>query len=233
MDNYTVYYTYRLFVTGNTFSYNNNGVHCGYINSKGFENISNKIINLKFSNVDDFKFMDNTGNIGFLADTMHVLVQIVTSGGQIRGDKWKVYDVTNQISGHTVGNVIIKENLVSTIFEIKLNDYTSKSYYDISYLNYPLSGDTETLCFGDEEYMIGNVDTLIGATAHTMDIQLTLPTNRFNYSTNKTWTQGSSVFVTEIGIYDSNYNLVGIGVFNKPVKKNSKTSRTFVFEIDF
>ena len=41
------------------------------------------------------------------------------------------------------------------------------------------------------------------------------------------------VYITEIGIYDTNKNLVAIGKLNDPVAKDATISRTIVFAIDF
>ena len=56
---------------------------------------------------------------------------------------------------------------------------------------------------------------------------------QFNSTTNPTWDSVSSVYATEVGIYDSNGNLVAIGKFNDPVEKNSNIARTIEFAIDF
>ena len=57
--------------------------------------------------------------------------------------------------------------------------------------------------------------------------------HQFNGSVNPTWTSGSDgkilnsdmqgnpqTFITNIGLYDANYELVAIGTLSKPVQKN-------------
>ena len=50
--------------------------------------------------------------------------------------------------------------------------------------------------------------------------------------TNETWDGTSSVEITEIGLYDTNKNLVGIAKFNNPISKDSTIARTLVFALD-
>ncbi|MFW5847335.1 MAG: hypothetical protein ACOCVF_00250 [bacterium] len=256
MDKYRAYFTYRLYLNDSgylpapTTSIQSKPVHCNYINMKEFDSLTNKFLYLKFPDEDEFKFMSLSGNTGFVADTMQILVQIVPPNEELKSYKWKIFDVTQQILDQTsqTAGLIDKANLVATVFEIKLSDYlTNPEYfpYKLNYepeeddpdigidLNYPNELNPDDLSFGDEEYLIGNVEADIGATAYTTDLQLTLPTQTFNYSTNKTWTEGNDVYVSEIGLYDSEDNLVGIGKLNRPILKNNETSRTFVFEIDF
>jgi len=236
--NYKVYFTYRLSVVNpSNDDFVTNPIHCNYINVKELETIKNKFIFLKFPNEDEFKFMNNSsGNTGFYADKMEIIMQIVPPNANLVSDKWVIFDVTDKIENHTVGNLINKTDLVNTVFEIKIFDYvSSENYYNIDYLYYPTKyeNDVDKLCFGDEEYLIGNIETDIGATAYTTDIPLSLPTEEYNFTTNKTWTEGNDIYITEIGIYDENRKLVAIGKLNRPVLKNNKTTRTFVFEIDF
>jgi len=89
------------------------------------------------------------------------------------------------------------------------------------------------LSFGDETYFFGVVETEIKADVYTTDISINLPLNEFNTSTNSTWDGNSKVYISEIGIYDSDKNLVAIGKLNNPVPKDSTISRTIVFAIDF
>jgi hypothetical protein len=79
----------------------------------------------------------------------------------------------------------------------------------------------------------GDVETEIKADVYTTDLSINLPLNEFNSSNNLTWDGVSKVFISEIGLYDSNKNLVAIGKLNDPVPKDATISRTIVFAIDF
>ena len=89
------------------------------------------------------------------------------------------------------------------------------------------------MCFGDASYFFGNVTSKIKADVYTTDISINLPLNEFNSTTNSTWNGIETVYITEIGIYDSNKNLVAIGKLNDPVAKDATISRTILFAIDF
>ena len=121
------------------------------------------------------------------------------------------------------------------VFKVPLSGYNSYPKYDLSYLNYPsaLSADDNKLCFGDEMYFLGNVTADIHADVFTTDPQIELSQNEFNSSTNATWDGISPVAITEIGIYDSNKNLVAIGKLNDPIIKDFTIARTITFAIDF
>ena len=87
--------------------------------------------------------------------------------------------------------------------------------------------------FGDEEFFFGNVESDIEAVVLTTDIPIYLPPDEFNTSTNKTWEENLDVYVSEVGIYDEEDNLVAIGKLNDPIRKAQGISRTIIFGFDF
>lgn len=253
LTGYTAYITYMLESTsGNTENISFGGaIHCNYIKKINLDNISSNEINIKFNSTDDFKFL-NTGGTGFngvLIDKISMIAQIVdnsefTNVNDIKpaSDKWRKYDVTQQIadkfSGFTVGNLIKPINLVNIVFKLPVVDYFNAPQYTLDYLSYPSIDNIGTdlnkpLTFGDEEYFIGNVSTDIAAIAYTLDLEINLLGNEFNSSNNSTWGGNSDVYISEIGLYDDDNNLVAIGKLNKPIKKNSNTAKTIAFQIDF
>lgn len=218
-------------------------IHCNYIQKLETDNLSGKALNLYFSSADDFMFLAHTGTTngtGFTATRIYALIQIIS---EICGEdnpnvtpdpaKWMKYDLTDQILNHVIGQPIKKENLVNTLFKVDLNQ--TVPYYDLSYLDYPtsLSNDNNKLCFGEEAFFFGNVETDIKATVYTTEIPIVLPLNQYNSTTNPTWDGMSNVYITEIGIYDENNNLVAIGKLNTPISKDSGIARTILFALDF
>lgn len=239
MNNYTVFVTYALVPTGNTGGYNQS-IHCNYIKSLEIEtdNLSIQEISLNFSNSDDFKFLSSDASLGtgFTANRLWMLIQTGVTSTTLEPDSssWRVYDVTEQISGYTPNQLITPADLTNVVFKTPLLKFNEKSIYDLSYLNYPSFNQTNDLCFGDEDYFLGNVSATIKAYVYTMDISINLPLNEFNSSDNLTWNNDyDKVFISEIGIFDSNKNLVAIGKLNDPVAKDATISRTIVFAIDF
>lgn len=84
-----------------------------------------------------------------------------------------------------------------------------------------LPGITSTgLTFGDEEFLLGNVITDIKATIYKSLMICNVLPNKFVTSTNPTWNVNQDkVQFSEIGIYDSDNDLVAIGKFSQPLKR--------------
>jgi hypothetical protein len=235
MIGYTVFFTYR-FLTDTSFGYSD-AVHCNYINSLQIPSVLNNEVNLYFTSVNDFKFLASV----YGATKMQILLQVIdnstyndlTSVTPI-SDEWKIYDVTDQIRNYVAGIQITGINLVATVFKLPLNIYNSKANYNLEYMNYsaPLKNDS-TLNFGDEEVFLGNVTTSIEAIAHSTEIDIHLPLDEFNTSTNKTWDGLAPLMISEIGIYNADHELVAIAKLNNPISKDSTLARTLVFGIDF
>lgn len=241
-EGYTAYVTYMLVPeTGTTNGYGySDAIHCNYINKIVFDNLINKEFNIYFENSEEFKFLSTSGGTGFTAHKLIVLAQLIDNKNYMSlndvkpsPDKWKMFDVTDQVSGYTSGKLLTPQQLSSNVFRIPVGLYNLAPYYDLDFLNYPLSGNTDILCFGDETYFYGNVETSIEAIAYSTDLAINLPLNQFNSTTNPTWDQESEVYITEIGLYDENKNLVGIAKLNDPIPKDSTISRTIVFGLDF
>lgn len=250
---FTAFMTYMLvpennITTGITQGYGySKAIHCNYIKKIFFNDLTNKEFNIFFDNVDDFKFLSISGGSGFTAHYLIVLAQLVDNSlfdsiddvKPLLNEKWKIFDVTNQIVGYQSGQTLSGEDICSTVFRVPISQYYIAESYDLNYLNYPqiITGSTDNnlLCFGDETYFMGNVTTSIEAVAYTMDLAINLPLNQFNTSNNVTWdsTLDNQVFISEIGLYDENKNLVGIAKLNDPIPKDDTISRTIVFAMDF
>lgn len=245
---YTAFMTYMLAsksgaTDGNGYT---TAIHCNYVNSIQFPDLVNKEFNIYFEDVNEFKFLTTSGATGFSAHNIYVLTQLInnkpySSINDIKPDpsKWVSFDVTDQVIGYVSGVTISAEQLTSNVFRIPIDQYQLKynneDFYDLSYLSYPASGTTEPLCFGDETYFMGNVSTSIEAIAYTMDLAINLPLDQYNSSNNATWDSelDEHVYITEIGLYDVDKNLVGIAKLNSPIPKDKSISRTIVFGLDF
>lgn len=240
MNSYTIYTTYALLPTGNTSGYGT-AIHCNYINSMQLttNDISIQEVRLNFQNVDDFKFLSSDVNdgTGYTVSRIYMIVQVVQNVENIttkpNSSNWKYLDVTNQVTGYTGSGFLTANQLKSVVFKMPLNNYNGYANYNLTYLQYPSNTQTSQLCFGDETYFFGNVTTDIKSDVYVIDLSINLPLNEFNSTDNLTWDGSSKVYITEVGIYDSNKNLVGIGKLNNPVPKDATISRTIVFAMDF
>ena len=248
IQRFTVYVTYFLENTV-TVGYMD-AIHCNYVNRFEFDDIANQEVNIFFTNSNDFKFISPSRDVGtgFVVDRICMMVQIVSNTlistnpdvyveNKPQSHLWKCFDVTNQIISHTIGDPLTPNKLTNSVFKVALNDFnTIGNSYSLGYLNYPQNSELNALGFGDEEIFLGNVDTEIEASVYTTDLTINLPLNEFNSSTNPTWngeSQDNSVYITEIGIFNEEMELLGIGKFNNPLKKNNQISRSIVFNIDF
>lgn len=250
MSGNTAFISYILIpTTGLTAGNYSQTIHCNYIKKidLGTTNPNIQEISLNFPDESDFKFLssDVSENTGFTANNIHAIVQVVSNAAfdsfdDVKPDStlWKQVDITSQVTGYTASTsfFLTPANLTSVVFKISLLQYDTPSIfmeYNLDYLNYPSSSQIENLVFGDATYFFGNVSTKIKADIYTTDISINLPLNEFNSSTNKTWDGVETVFISEIGIYDSNKNLVAIGKLNDPVAKDATIARTIVFALDF
>ena len=238
MREYVIFTTYMLSYSGIDVIYPKS-IHCNYVNNISIktDNINIQELKLNFNNVEDFKFLSSNVSSGYTSNNISIIFQIVEKLDDIEpkpiSSNWKIFDVTNQISGYTASNPISKEQLTNTIFRIPLNQYESYADYNLNYLNYPSNGQQNALSFGDETYFFGCVTTQIKADVYSTDLSINLPLNEFNSTTNSTWDSVSKVYISEVFIYDENKNLVAVGKMNNPVPKDSSISRTIVFALDF
>jgi hypothetical protein len=205
------------------------------------DNLPIQDVLMNFSGATSFKFLSNDifSGIGYTAHKIFALIQTgltsTTGVTKAYANKWKKVDVTKYVTDYSSGSTFLltPAQMVSAVFRIPLNIYASYEDYDLSYLNYPSSGSTSNLSFGDETYFLGNVTTEIHADVYSTALSITLPMDEFNSSTNLTWDENSKIAITEIGIYDANKNLVAIGKLNDPIDKDSSIERTILFAIDF
>lgn len=239
----TIFVTYVLVPTGQTAGDGyEQGVHCNYIKKIESTQVNPYIteVNISFNDVNDFKFMSDGNGLhtGYTVNRIHAIVQIVDNTHFDTFDDvkpnpatWKYMDITDQIVGYS--GVLTPELMMNQVFKVSLYNYDSLPIYNLDYLNYPSISQQDSLSFGASTYFFGNVSTHIKADVYTTDISINLSLGEFNSSTNKTWDGSETVYISEVGIYDSNMNLVAIGKLNDPVAKDSNIARTLVFELDF
>lgn len=248
----TVFVTYQFegttYGTNKSYGYST-PIHCNYIEKIETESLTNSTISLIFDK-NEFPFLTNPSGIttgqngyGWTAYKLNALIQIVNATGDTAipdSSAWKIIDITDQTEGWVSGQSLQKTGITTTLYSITTQEYNAAPTYDLSYLNYPTSGQTiptgsnnYRLAWGEEVFFFGNVKADIKATAYTTDIPIVMPLNQFNSTTNPTWDKTTPVSVSEVGIYDTDGNLVAIGKLNNPISKDSSIARTILFAIDF
>ena len=130
---------------------------------------------------------------------------------------------------------ITQDAITGTTFQITTDNYnpsTGVTYYNLGpILSLPLNGQTNQLNFGDEFYFYGNLETDITATIYEMNYLINLNRNQFTNTSNPTWTKGTKSYVTEIGLYDSNYDLIVVSKLQSPELRQG--IQQFVVKLDF
>lgn len=223
-------------------------IHCNYIQKVETDSIVNKTINFIVPDGSLFPFLKDAFEIqpgfngfGWNANKLYALVQIVNGTGSTaiaNPALWRIIDVTSQLENYETfsGSTIpVAAFNASTIITIGVQDVINAPIYDLSYLNVPsnLSSDDNKLTFGEEAFFFGNVKTDFQAIAYTTEIPAVLQLNEYNSTTNPTWDQESPVTISEMGIFDDNNNLVGVGKLNNPIEKSATIYRTILFSVDF
>ena len=221
--------TYRLDSTGFTDS-----LHCNYYSviqgpSTGCT-IESQNVAVRFGN--EFPFLSEGALSGYSANSFKILCQIVSGNTQPSPTAWKEIDFTSEISGTSVNGYLTVSGLTGNTFQITNTLYSSASTYNLAnYIDIPENGYPEILNFGDEYYFYGNLETDITATIYEMRYLINLGRNQFTNTSNPTWLSGTTSYVTEIGLYDSNYDLIVISKLQSPELRQG--IQQYVVKLDF
>jgi hypothetical protein len=234
-DTQRMWVTYRLDSTGFT-----NSLHCNYYSvitgpSTGCTTESQNVA-VRFGNefpyLSDGSFADFVLT-GFSANSIKLICQLVVGDAQPNPTLWKEIDVTNEISASTINGYLTVSGLTGTTFQITPDLYNNSgvTYNLANYIDIPQNGQSEILNFGDEYYFYGNLETDISATIYEMKYLINLGRNQFTNTSNPTWTSGTTSYVTEIGLFDSNKELMVISKLQSPQLRQG--IQQFVVKLDF
>jgi hypothetical protein len=232
-----LYVTYRLDNTNDILA---DSLHCNYYTVLSADtSVTANTQNAAVRFGPEFPFLNpNFGSnfTGFTANSMKLIVQMVTGDTKPSPTGWYEIDVTSEFSGSTVGGYLTQSGLTGTTLQIDLASYqaalTGNSDYNLGeYIRLTPLNSPEILNFGDEYYFYGNFTTDITATIYEMKYLITLGRNQFTNTSNPTWTSGTTAYVTEIGLYDSNKDLIVISKLQSPEKRQG--IQQYVVKLDF
>ena len=235
-----MYVTYRLdSVTGsNGDSGITNSLHCNYYSSiigpdSGCTESSQNVA-VRFGS--EFLFLNPSGTTsltGFSANSFKILCQLVTGDTRPSATAWREIDLTSELTGTTSPDgSLTMSGLTGTTFQINVSNYNSAPIYYLSdYIDLTPNNSPDILNFGDEYYFYGNIETDITATIYEMKYLITLGRNQFTNTSNPTWTSGTTSYVTEIGLYDSNKDLIVISKLQSPELRQG--IQQYVVKLDF
>ena len=170
---------------------------------------------------------------GFYADTFQVICQKVIGTGRPDPDEWKIIDFTPQISATTINGYLTVDSLTATTFTITEENYAAADDYNLNDFIplVPNGTTTPSLNFGDEYYFYGSLETDIQATIYEMKYKVNLGQAEFQSTSNPTWTKGTNSYITEIGLYDSDMNLMIVSKLQSPVLRQG--IQQFLVKFDF
>ena len=209
-------------------------LHCNYYTSvQPIDSVTANTQNVAVRFGDEFTFMSQQQFSGYSATSMKLLCQIVTGDTRPSSTAWREIDVTTAM---TLSNGYITMNgITGTTFQITTDNYyptTGATYYNLGpILDLPENGQTGQLNFGDEFYFYGNLETDITATIYEMKYLVNLGRNQFTDTSNPTWTKGTKSYVTEIGLYDTNKDLIVISKLQSPELRQG--IQQYVVKLDF
>jgi hypothetical protein len=246
--NKTMYLTYAL---DNT---NGSGLTptlpCQYYIKVTNSSSSSKDVSFKIEDVDLLPYMRQKESLvydgaGFYATNFKLVYQIV-DGQNTRPNpsSWKAYDFTTTAITQTVGGTInpyLLETQTPTTAGFTINaalNSGATTYDIISSLSMAPNSNSSILQFGDERFFYGNLETYIGATIYKTIFDIRVNSSEYNLTTNPTRsTQASTnpapIRVSELGIYDSNRNLVIVGKLSEPVSLIAGNTIMFEMSLDF
>jgi hypothetical protein len=236
-SNETMFVTYR-FSNSSAFT---NSLHCNYyVKIEGPNNICNpsdsENVGVRFGG--DFPCLtgySNTYTNGFFGEKIEILCQKVPTGQRPNSDDWRIIDMTSVVSANTVNGYITKDVLTGATFVITkdLYDAAATPTYNLDdYITISTLGNTGVqLNFGDEYYFYGALETDIQATIYEMVCKVNLSNTQFLTPSNPTWNTTTKPYLTEIGLYDYNKNLMIVSKLQSPVPRQG--IQQFVIKLDF
>lgn len=157
---------------------------------------------------------------------------------------WKVYDFTTtsltSVANQTI-NPTSLENQTPTANGFVLTNAigSASTTFDITVpLSMAPNTNSDLLQFGDERFFYGNFNTFIGATIYKTLFDIRINSSQFTKTTNPTRSQQAStnppdIKVSEVGVYDSNSNLVVIGKLSEPVRLLAGNTIMLELSLDF
>ena len=210
---------------------------------------SAKDVSFKINETDMLPYMrkkeTTTDGYGFYAYKFKLLYQTVTdSMDRPDPSAWKEYDFTTTAitggAGETIDPKLLEnQSPLATGFVLdKLKNNVATTFDLISLLNLPANVSPEKLQFGDERFFYGNLSTYIGATIYKTIFDIKVNSGEYAATTNSTrslntTTNPPNIKVSEVGIYDTDKNLVCIGKLSTPVALANGNTIMLELSMDF
>ena len=233
-DSESLFLTYRLDSTGFT-----NSLHCNYYskisgNDQSLLPGASDII-VRFGN----EFPSLVSNIsttpsGFTANNFKLLAQKVPSGTTRPSvTQWREIDMFSQISATTSSGYLTLNSLTGVTYQITKDLYDNAPIYNLNdYISLPVLNQTgQTFNFGSDYFFFGNIQTDIQATIYVMNFLVNLGQTQFFDSSNPTWNNTVPPYITEVGLYNADKELMVISKIQSPEKRQG--IQQYPIKLDF
>lgn len=247
-------------LSSNTFGYAP-VIHCNYVQRiSGFTDgngysryLSTKFPPYSFPYLRGANDVSTYSGTGWSCNKVQLLMAKVDNEddrgiGYVPTNSWKaISDLTiggnGILSGSQSSAMVEPTELMGHQFIISNEDYVSGSTYDLSVHHPGFFTHTDYngpeydlgLTYGNETLFPGIIKTVMAATVFKTTWKVVAMDTDFNGSLNSTF-NGSvnhSTYITEIGIFDDQQQMVGIAKPTWPIKKNQARYLTFELEFDF
>jgi len=220
---------------------------CQYFAKLKNNTTGDRDVQFRINGIDNLPYMRKTekggyDGRGFYANELKIIYQIVDEDiDRPTSDSWNVLDftTTGMTSGGTIDPIILEnQSPITNNFILNYSKSLSATTFDVTTdLSLPLKINPNYLQFGDERFFYGNLETYIGATIYKTLFELRLNAAEFQYTTNPTKLldtgDPTNLRVSEIGIYDSDNDLVIVGKLSEPVEVIPGTVIMFELGLDF
>jgi len=228
-----MYVTYR-FQDSTRFVATGDTLHCNYyqkIQGPTGSTQDSQNVTVRFG--AEFPYLVQGSLDGFNATDFQLIFQKVVGEGKPSPTNWRIYDYTSDLTSTMIGSYITEAGLTGNTFIITKEIYeTLSTTYDLGdYMALPENGQSQLLNFGDEYFFYGNIETDIEATIYEMKYLINLSRNQFTNSSNPTYTSGTTAYVSEIGLYDENKDLIVISKLQSPEVRQG--IQQYVVKLDF
>jgi hypothetical protein len=210
---------------------------------------SPKDVSFKINETDMLPYMrkkeTSTDGYGFYAYNFKLLYQIVSdSMDRPEAGAWKEYDFTTTaitgVAGETIDPKLLEnQSPLATGFILDVLKGNASTIFNlIDLLNLPPNVSPEKLQFGDERFFYGNLSTYIGATIYKTIFDIKVNSSEYVATTNSTrstdtTTNPPNIKISEVGIYDTDKNLVCIGKLSTPVALTNGNTIMLELSLDF
>lgn len=244
----TVYLTYSL-ETQNSVGLMTSLLCQSYIKLDN-NSVTAKDVSFRISEIDLLPYMHKKekagyNGTGFYAHKFKLVYQVVDNDS-VRPNpaNWKTYDFTSVAitnnSGETIDPIKL-ENQTPTINGFVLTSIVNSLavQFDITNsLSMTPNNNTSILQFGDERFFYGNIETYIGATIYKTLFDLRINSGQFIKTTNLTrdtdlTNNPPNLKISEVGIYDSEGNLIIIGKVSTPISLIAGDTVMLELSLDF